>query len=99
MVPFLTNVMNNQSAVQLALIVANHPGMFPGGVPQPVFKYTCDTSAGPVPCPPAGENGNPLAIRDLGVGLLVVSPPTGMDTPQPENLAINSPGRSGASAQ
>jgi prepilin-type N-terminal cleavage/methylation domain-containing protein len=93
MVPFLTNVMNNPSAAQLALIVANYPGMFPGGVPQPVFKYTCDTSAGPVPCPLAGNGGIPANIRDVDVALIVMTRQPDMQTQQPKLVELNGRGR------
>src|SRR5271157_2865516 len=48
-VPFLVNVMNNATG-QLSAIIATYPTMFPGGVAQPIFQYTCETSAGPQPC-------------------------------------------------
>jgi prepilin-type N-terminal cleavage/methylation domain-containing protein len=73
MVPFLTNVMNNPSAGQLAQIVATYPGMFPGGAAQPIFKYTCDTPAGLQPCPAAGNDGVPGNIRDVDVTLIVMT--------------------------
>lgn len=92
MVPFLTNVMNNPSAAQLALIVANYPGMFPGGVPQPVFIYACDTSAGPVPCPLAGNDGIPANIRDVDVALIVMTRQPDMQTQQPKLVELSGRG-------
>ncbi len=73
MVPFLTNVMNNPSSTQLSQITATYPSMFPGGGPQPIFKYTCDTSAGPQPCPTAGSSGVPGNIRDVDINLIVLT--------------------------
>ena len=93
MVPFLTNVMNNPSAAQLALIVANYPGMFPGGVPQPIFKYTCDTSAGLLPCPLAGNDGIPANIRDVDVALIVMTRQPDMQTQQLKLVELSGRGR------
>jgi len=93
MVPFLTNVMNNPSAAQLALIVANYPGMFPGGVPQPVFKYTCDTSAGLRSCPLAGNDGIPANIRDVDVALIVMTRQPDMQTQQLKLVELSGRGR------
>jgi len=47
--------------------------MFPGGAPQPIFKYTCNTSAGPTPCPSAGSDGVPGNIRDVDINLIVMT--------------------------
>jgi hypothetical protein len=93
MVPFLTNVMNNAPASQLAFIVASYPGMFPGGVPQPVFKYTCDTSAGPRPCPLAGNDGIPANIRDVDVALIVMTRQPDMQSQQPKLVELSGRGR------
>jgi len=71
MVPFVENVMNNASPSQIATITATYPSMFPGGAPQPVFQYTCDTSSGPTACPAAGANGTPMNVRDVDVMLIV----------------------------
>jgi type II secretory pathway pseudopilin PulG len=75
MVPFLTNVMNNPPAAQMAQIVASYPAMFPGGVPQPVFSFTCDTPAGLQPCAGAGAgaDGLPGNIRDVDITLIVMT--------------------------
>lgn len=72
MVPFLTNVMNN-SATQIPQIVAEYPTMFPGGGAQPIFQYTCDTQAGPQPCPLAGNSGVVNNIRDVDITLIVMT--------------------------
>ena len=76
MVPFVTNVMNNPPAtapVTITQMTANYPTMFPGGAPQPVFQYTCDTPTGPQPCPTAGIYGVPSNIRDVVVTLIVMT--------------------------
>jgi prepilin-type N-terminal cleavage/methylation domain-containing protein len=92
MVPFLTKVMNNPPAAQMAQIVASYPGMFPGGVPQPIFKYTCDTSTGQQPCPAAGSDGVPNNIRDVDVNLIVMTRQPDMQTQLPKLVALNGRG-------
>ena len=76
-VPFLTNVMNNvmntSSAGLLTPIIATYPSMFPGGAPQPIFKYTCNTPAWPTPCPSAGSDGVPGNIRDVDINLIAMT--------------------------
>jgi prepilin-type N-terminal cleavage/methylation domain-containing protein len=44
--------------------VMNSPG-------QPIFKFTCDTPAGPQPCSAAGNSGVPNRIRDVDITLIV----------------------------
>jgi hypothetical protein len=82
MVPFLTNVMNSPSATQLTQITAAYPSMYPGGVPQPVFKYTCDTPAGPQPCAAAGNYGVVNNIRDVDITLIVMTRQPDLQTQQ-----------------
>ena len=76
MVPFLTNVMNNvmntPSAAQFSQITATYPSMFPGGA-QPIFKYSCDTPAGPQTCSAAGNLGVSNNIRDVEITLIVMT--------------------------
>jgi prepilin-type N-terminal cleavage/methylation domain-containing protein len=73
MLPYVVNVMNNATAAQIAAIQAVYPSMFPGGVPVPVFSYTCDTGAGATPatCSAAGAFNSPVNIRDVEVTLIV----------------------------
>ena len=92
MVPFLTNVMNNPSAAQQAQIVASYPGMFPGGGPQPIFKYTCDTPTGLQPCPAAGNYGVPNNIRDVDVALIVMTRQQDLQTQLPKLVELNGRG-------
>jgi hypothetical protein len=40
---------------------------------QPIFKFTCDTPAGPQPCSAAGNNGVPNQIRDVDITLIVMT--------------------------
>lgn len=47
MAPYITNVVNNASAAQIATFRADYPSMFPGGNPQPIFQYYCSNPAAP----------------------------------------------------
>ena len=91
MVPFLTNVMNNPPPAQMAQIVGSYPTMFPGGVPQPVFRYTCDTPSGPQLCasPLAGNNGVPNRIRDVDITLIVMTRQMDLQTQQLKLVELN----------
>ena len=71
MVPFIVNVMNNPPADQMAEIMAMYPAMYPGGQPVPIFQFTCDSSAGAVPCPTAAGADLSTRIRDVDVTLIV----------------------------
>ncbi len=70
MVPFLTNVMNNPGA-QMPQITASYPAMFPGGIPVPIFRYSCDSPTGTVACSLAGSSNSPLNVRDVDITLIV----------------------------
>lgn len=74
MAPYVTNVMNNGSAAQIAALNVAHPGLFPGGNPVPIFTYNCDTNAGPQTCSTAGANNYPANIREVGILLIVQAP-------------------------
>ncbi|HXC47562.1 MAG TPA: type II secretion system protein [Candidatus Sulfotelmatobacter sp.] len=82
MVPFLTNVMNSPSAAQLTQITTDYPSMYPGGGPQPIFTYTCDTPAGPQPCAAAGNYGVVNNIRDVDITLIVMTRQRDLQTQQ-----------------
>lgn len=71
LLPYVTNVMNNPGAAQIGLIKAAYPAMFPGGVAQPIFQFTCDTAAGTVLCQNAGASNAPANVRDIEVVLIV----------------------------
>ena len=62
---------NNPGAAQIAQFQAAYPGMFPGGVAQPVFQYTCDTAGGTVLCQNAGASNAPANVRDIEIVLIV----------------------------
>jgi type II secretory pathway pseudopilin PulG len=89
-VAFLANVMNNSA--QQGQITANYPSMFPGGQPQPVFQYTCDTPAGALPCPSAGTYNSPKNIRDVSVTLIVMTPQRDMQTQSLKLVELNGMG-------
>ena len=71
MLPYVTNVMNNAGATRIAQIRAAYPSMFPGGVAQPVFQFTCDTPTGLVLCQSAGASNSPSNVRDVEIVLIV----------------------------
>jgi prepilin-type N-terminal cleavage/methylation domain-containing protein len=78
LVPFVQNVMNNATPAQIAQIQTAYPGMFPGGLPVPVFQYWCAPPGGgsPVDCtsPGAGLNGTPTSILSVTITLIVMTP-------------------------
>ena len=94
-VPFLANVMNNPgptSPVQLAQITAQYPSMFPRGLPQPIFQYTCSTPGQPpMPCPLAPFN-SPQNIRDVSVTLIVMTPQRDLQTQTMTLVELNGQG-------
>jgi prepilin-type N-terminal cleavage/methylation domain-containing protein len=74
MVPFIVDVVNNPPADQLAEFMAAYPSMYPGGLPVPIFQFTCDVPAAPtgtMPCPAAGTANSPTGIRDVDITLIV----------------------------
>lgn len=73
MLPYVTNVMNNPGATRIAQFQAAYPGMFPGGVAQPIFQFTCDTASGTVLCQNAGTSNFPANVRDIEVTLIVMT--------------------------
>jgi len=90
-VPFLVNVMNNATG-QLSAIIATYPTMFPGGVAQPIFQYTCETSAGPQPCPTANTSNLPQNISDVDVTLIVATPQRDLQTQMLKLVELNGRG-------
>jgi len=90
-VPFLANVMNNATG-QLSAITATYPSMFPGGVPQPIFQYTCSTPVRPTPCPLAGVYNLPQNISDVDVTLIVATPQRDMQTQMLKLVELNGRG-------
>jgi prepilin-type N-terminal cleavage/methylation domain-containing protein len=71
LLPYVTNVMNNPGAAQIGLITAAYPSMFPGGVAQPIFQFTCDTAGGTVLCQNAAASNAPANVRDIEIVLIV----------------------------
>lgn len=73
MVPYVTNVMNNASAAQIASLNVDYPGLFPGGTAVPIFTYYCDlpNNGGVGLCTGAGANDTPKNIREVGITLIV----------------------------
>jgi prepilin-type N-terminal cleavage/methylation domain-containing protein len=91
-VAFLANVVNNAPSGQLAQIATNYPSMFPGGQPQPIFQYSCDTPSGTMPCPLAGSYNSPQNIRDVDVNLIVMTPQRDMQTQSLKLVELNGRG-------
>jgi prepilin-type N-terminal cleavage/methylation domain-containing protein len=75
MAPYVTNVMNNASAAQIASLNVDYPGLFPGGTAVPIFTYYCDlpNNTGVALCTGAGANNTPNNIREVGITLIVRS--------------------------
>lgn len=91
--PFVQNVVNNSSPAQIAQYQLSYPGMFPGGVPVPLFSYNCDTGGVPLPCPSAGAANAPANIRDVVVTLIVAAPTPDATTGQPRLVQLIGRGR------
>lgn len=100
LVPFVQNVANNSPAAQIAQYQAAYPGMFPGGVPVPIFSFICDSPAVPQSPPPptvaclaAGPDNAPANIRDVIITLIVASPLPDATTGQPRLVELQGRGR------
>jgi len=93
--PLVQNVVNNASSDQITQYQALYPGMFPGGIPVPIFSYTCDTpsSSQPLPCPWAGAGNTPANIREVTVTLIVAAPLPDATTGQPRLVQLIGRGR------
>ncbi len=92
MLPYVTNVMNNPGAALIAQFQAGYPGMFPGGVAQPIFQFTCDTAAGTVLCQNAGADNSPLNVRDIEITLIVRTPERDFQTGKLRLVELNGRG-------
>ena len=92
LLPYVTNVMNNAPAAQIAQFQAAYPTMFPGGVAQPIFQYTCDTPAGTVLCQNAGASNSPQNVRDIEITLIVMTPQPDAQTGMPRLVELNGRG-------
>jgi len=92
---FLANVVNNPAGPLLAQITAQYPAMFPGGLPQPIFQYTCDTPGGATPSTPcslAGNNNSPRNIRDVDLTIIVMTPQRDAQTESLKVVELNGSG-------
>lgn len=92
MSPYVTNVMNNATAAQIATFRASYPAMFPGGNPQPIFQYYCVTPAGSVLCQNAGAANSPQNVRDVEVTLIVRATRNDAQTRAPRLVELNGRG-------
>ena len=93
MVPLVNNVMNNPPGGLLTQITGEYPTLFPGGVPQPVFRYSCSTPAGSQPCSlaPANYNGA-KSVSDVDVTLIVMTQTPDMQTNQLKLMELSGRG-------
>jgi prepilin-type N-terminal cleavage/methylation domain-containing protein len=89
MVPYVTNVMNNAPTTTIANIRTYYPSMFPGGVAQPIFQYTCDTPGGPQSC--AGNS--PVNVRDVQITLILQTSQNDLQTGAPQFVELSGRGR------
>lgn len=92
MLPYVLNVMNNAPPAQIATFQAVYPAMFPGGIPQPLFQFTCDTPTGPVLCLSAGPSNSPANVRDVDITLIVMTPNIDAQTNQIHLVELNGRG-------
>lgn len=95
MSPYVTNVMNNAPAAQIAAFRAAYPAMFPGGNPQPVFQYYCPNPAAPPAlalCQNAGANNFPANVEDVEVTLIVRATRNDAQTRAPRLVELNGRG-------
>jgi prepilin-type N-terminal cleavage/methylation domain-containing protein len=93
MVPLVSNVMNNPPGALVAQITAEYPTLFPGGAPQPVFRYNCATPAGSQPCNLAPTTYNaPKLVSDVDVTLIVMTQTPDMQTKQLKLMELSGRG-------
>jgi len=59
---------------------------------QPIFKFTCDTPAGPQPCSAAGNYGVTNNIRDVDITLIVQTRRPDLQTGQMKLVELNGRG-------
>jgi hypothetical protein len=77
----------------LAQITAEYPTLFPGGAPQPVFRYSCATPAGSQPCNLAPTTYNaPRLVSDVDVTLIVMTQTPDMQTKQLKLMELSGRG-------
>jgi prepilin-type N-terminal cleavage/methylation domain-containing protein len=94
MLPYVTNVMNNAPAGQIATVRAAYPTMFPAGQPVPLFAYTCEIGGGtPQSCPAAGGYNTPANILDVEITLIVQATAVDLQTGHPRLVELHGRGR------
>ena len=77
MYPYVYNVVNNDTAANIATYRAAYPTMFPGGNPVPIFQFYCPNPAANPPtilCQNAGANNSPSKVIDVEITLIVNTP-------------------------
>lgn len=103
MIPYITNVVNNASAAQIAKFTANYPSMFPGGNPQPIFQYYCANPAAPpatILCQNAAGNitlangttvpaSSPANVVDVEITLILQTTQNDLQTKAPLLVELN----------
>jgi prepilin-type N-terminal cleavage/methylation domain-containing protein len=93
MVPYIQNVMNNATGAQIAAIQAAYPTMFAGGIPVPLFAYTCETDGNaPLSCATAGAFNTPSNILDVEITLIVQATATDTQTGLPRLVELHGRG-------
>jgi prepilin-type N-terminal cleavage/methylation domain-containing protein len=92
MISYVLNVVNNAPAAQIAQFRTAYPSMFPGGNPQPIFQFNCDTPGGPVLCQNAGIYNSPVYVRDVQVRLIVKTLVNDAQTGLPRLVELNGRG-------
>ena len=99
LVPFVQNVVNNVCPPQIPNCQTAYPGIFPGGVPVPIFNYSCETPSLPVyPLPTCaslgpGVDNSPVNIRDVTITLIVAAPLPDAATGMPRLVQLSGRGR------
>ena len=77
MYPYVYNVVNNDTAANIATYRAAYPTMFPAGNPVPIFQFYCPNPAANPPtilCQNAGANNLPSKVVDVEITLIVNTP-------------------------
>ncbi len=93
MSPYVQNVMNNATSGQIAAIQGAYPTMFAGGVPVPIFIYTCAMGDGTArSCPSAGAFNTPANILDVEITLIVQATATDAQTGRPRLVELHGRG-------
>src|SRR5215469_1052826 len=93
--PYITNVMNNAPAAQIATFRASYPSMFPGGNPVPIFQYYCPNPAGApatILCQNAGGSNSPQNVVDVEITLILQTSQNDAQTKAPRLVELNGRG-------